>query len=459
MRFAELWIPSIAATFVLLFSTSEQMKAGTTVAQPAQPNVILILADDLAPGDLQGGGGSETRTPNLDRLATQSVQFNQAYSASCVCAPARAALLTGRYPHRTGVVTLNQNKYPVMTRLRSDETTIADIMRSAGYATGLIGKWHTGRGEGYHPLDRGFGEFEGFDGSTEVGYFRYRFDVNRNVTTVTDRYLTEDLTDRAINFVRRNRDRAFFLHLAHYSPHRPLEAPAEIISKYCDQGFDESTAIIYAMIEVMDRGIGELLHELDTLNLAKNTIVVFASDNGPDPLTGERFNQNLRGTKYQIYEGGIRVPLFVRWAETLMPGKRDQSVHFVDLLPTLLELADIKLEASNVLDGESFARVLRDPSVQFVPARFWQWNRGRPNYTHNAAMRDGRFKLVRPYVTRGSKLTDSKLSEVLYDLEDDPTESRDVAGQYPELAKQMSVELQQWTESVERDRSRAPASE
>lgn len=441
-----LWV-TVAAAWTSIGAASDSVSV--------QPNVILILADDLAIGDLNGGDGSPTRTPNLDQFAKESVRFTQAYSASCVCAPARAALLTGRYPHRTGVVTLNMNKYPKMTRLRRDESTIADMLRAVGYTTGMIGKWHTGRGEGYHPMDRGFDEFEGFDGSIDVGYFKYPFTEQREVTTVEGQYLTDDLTDRAIKFVRRHQAKPFFLHLAHYAPHRPLEAPPEIIARYQKQGFDESTATIYAMIEVMDRGIGELLAEVDRLKLSEKTIVIFASDNGPDPLTGERFNHGLRGTKYQVNEGGIRVPLFVRWPKHQQPGERNQVVSFVDILPTILDLCDKGPLPGNSLDGESFADVLQDPSAEFSPVRFWQWNRGKPNYSHNAAMRDGRFKLVRPYVTRGSKVKDSKLSPVLFDLEKDQQESKDVAADFPDVVRRMTKTLQEWSNSVENDRVRS----
>lgn len=423
-------------------------------ATSRRPNVIVILADDLAVGDLAGGDGSPTRTPNLDRFASESIQFSQAYSGSCVCAPARAALLTGRYPHRTGVVTLNMNKYPEMTRLRRDETTIADVLKDAGYATGLVGKWHTGRGDGFHPLDRGFDEFEGFFGSDDVGYFRYPFSEQRQISDVDESYLTDDLNRRAIEFVRRHHEHPFFLHLAHYAPHRPLEAPPEVIARYREQGFDESTATIYAMIEVMDRGIGELLAEIDDLGLSEDTIVLFASDNGPDPLTGERFNRELRGTKYQVNEGGIRVPLFVRWSKRLAPGQRDQMVTFVDLMPTILDLCRVDVSMLNRLDGESFVPVLKDASIAHSTMRFWQWNRASPNYTHNAAVRHGRYKLVRPYVTRGAKLKDSTEPSVLFDLQNDPTESRDVSKQYPDVAERMSRELERWSASVETDRRR-----
>jgi arylsulfatase A-like enzyme len=452
--FLILWV---AVSLQTLPEAGSQVCAKEAGAYADRPNIILILADDLAPGDLGAGDGNLARTPNLDRLADQSVRFSQAYSASCVCAPARAALLTGRYPQRAGVVTLNMNRFPRLTRLRRDESTIANVMQEAGYTTGLIGKWHVGRGKGYHPLQRGFSEFEGFDGSQSLSYFDYLLDVNRTIKRVDSDYLTANLSNRAIEFVRRHREHPFFLHLAHYAPHRPLEAPAETIRHYRDLGCDQSTATIYAMIEVMDRGIGELLEELDELKLADNTIVLFASDNGPDPLTGQRFNRNLRGTKYQVYEGGIRVPLFVRWPGELQPGDRTQLVHFVDLVPTLLDLCGIDETPINPFDGESFAMVLRDAAARFSPTRYWHWNRGVPNYTHNAAIRQGPLKLVRPYITRSIELEDSTLPPMLYDLASDPTESKDIANERPDVVERMNSQLQQWADAVEKDRVRPTA--
>lgn len=418
-----------------------------------QPNVILILADDFAIGDLGTFSDGVSRTPHLDRLAEDSVRFQQAYSASCVCAPARAAILTGRYPHRTGVVTLNMNRYPDLTRLRNDEVTIADVLRANGYTTGLIGKWHCGVGAGHHPIDRGFDEFEGFSGSQELSYFRYLLDVNRQQTRVDGKYLTDDLSQRAIEFIRRHRDRPFFLHLAHYAPHRPLEAPADIVEAYLERGLDRSTATIYAMNQVMDRGIGELLAELNRLELAQQTVVIFASDNGPDPLTGTRPNQDLRGTKYQVYEGGIRVPLFVR-APGIAPGDCPRVVHFVDIFPTIIDLCNARYEVKQPLDGRSF-RPLLDKNSEFLDApRFWQWNRGIPNYTHNAAMRDGPWKLVRPYVTRNANPENSGHRAVLYNLAETPDETIDQAEHHPKRVSEMLMALEEWSRDVETNRTR-----
>lgn len=423
-------------------------------ASDERPNIVLILADDLALGDLASRNGGISRTPNLERLQSESVRLTQAYSASCVCAPARAALLTGRYPHRTGVVTLNMNRYPDLTRLKRDETTIADVLGANGYATGLIGKWHCGHGSEYHPLKRGFQEFEGFSGSQDLSYFRYTLDVGGREVLVDDQYLTEDLTRRAIAFVRRHAERPFFLHLAHYAPHRPLEAPADLIQFYRNRGLDESTATIYAMIEVLDRGIGELLQELERRNLSRRTLVIFASDNGPDPIPGQRFNEMRRGMKYEIYEGGIRVPLFVRWAGKLKPEERSQIAHFIDLFPTLIDVCGIDHRPGLPIDGVSLRDVLFDDAQLASRQLFWQWNRGTPNYTHNAAVRDGQWKLVRPYVTRNIPKQDSQERSVLFDITQSPLESDDAASNHADRTITLQQALTEWAHSVERSRNR-----
>lgn len=446
--------------FVIFSLWAGFAKADETQDKPRsnqRPNVILILADDMAVGDFASRNNEQSKTPHLDRLAKQSVWLNQAYSASCVCAPARAALLTGRYPHRTGVVTLNMNRYPKLTRLKHEETTIAEVLNANGYVTGLVGKWHCGTGEGYSPLDHGFDEFEGFSGSQDLSYFKYRLSVNRKAIDVDDQYLTDDLSQRAIEFVRRHRKKPFFLHLAHYAPHRPLEAPAETVASYRKKGLDESTATIYTMIEIMDRGIGRLMDELERLSLSKQTIVIFASDNGPDPLTGTRFNGKLRGMKYEIYEGGIRVPMMIRWTDRFVPRSIDTIIHFVDIFPTITELCQVKYQPRLPLDGRSFAAIPNRQAQRLTQQpQYWQWNRGVPNYSHNAAIRQGNWKLVRPFVTRRFNPKDSEERPVLFNLADDPAEKNDLAGQHPERVARMNRLLTDWSQSVERDRVRQP---
>ncbi len=442
----------------LLLGLGLAAKAATVLppAPERPPNVIFILADDLAIGDLASRNGGRSRTPNLDRLIAEGVWCNAAYSASAVCAPARAALLTGRYPHRTGVVSLDLNQEPELTRLHRDEVTIADVFAASGYRTGLIGKWHVGRGAEWHPSRRGFAEAEFFSGSEpKMTYFEYPLEVQGGRGEVRGQYLTDDLSARAVAFVRRHRDRPFFLHLAHYAPHRPLGAPPEIVDRYRQRGVEGNTAIIYAMVEVMDRGIGELLAELDRLDLRRDTLVIFASDNGPDPIPGPRFNVGLRGTKYEIHEGGIRVPLVFNWPGRLTPGTRSARVHFVDLFPTLVELCRLQVPAkARPRDGVSLAPVLAGERDSVDAVRFWQWNRATPDYTHNAAMRDGDWKLVRPYVTRNVPKGSSAEPPVLYNLRTDPQETTDVAAQHPERFARMQAALAEWSRAVEAERVR-----
>jgi len=436
-----------------------------SLCEPAEsiirPNVILILADDMALGDLASLNGGISRTPNLDRLKSESVWFSQARSASPVCAPARAALLTGRYPHRTGVVSLNMEKHPEFTRLHADERTVADRFRDNGYVTGMIGKWHLGIGDGYHPLDRGFDECAAFLGHLYApSYFDFTLDLQSETTKFPEgRYLTEELSDRAIDFIRRQNknQKPFFLHLAHYAPHRPIEAPAERIKPYSDAGLDAETATIYAMIEIMDDGIGALLGELDKLEVSEHTIVLFASDNGPDPMAGpERFNLGLRGTKYMVNEGGIRVPFMVRWPAKITPDERSDTVHFTDVLPTLIELCELKTEAGLPLDGVSFAAALKGGQISLPGQRFWQWNRAGPRYSHNAAVCEGNWKLVRPFVTKNYPEADSDRPAQLYDLSIDPGESDDRASRQPDRTARLNRALEDWCRQIEADRMRVP---
>ncbi|MCC6683312.1 MAG: arylsulfatase [Phycisphaeraceae bacterium] len=421
--------------------------------QQVKPNVLLILADDMAFGDLSRINGGITRTPRLDQLAQQSIRLTRGYSASAVCAPARAAMLTGRYPHRTGVIALNKNTG--LTRLRLDETTIADVFAANGYATGMVGKWHCGDGPDHHPLRRGFQEFCGFTEDINIqSYFNYDLFIGDQIQHFDDRYLTDHFTDLAIDYLSRHRDQPFFLHLAHYAPHRPLNAPQELVDFYKDKGFDENIATIYAMIDVLDRGIGRVLDVLDNLGLADNTIVIFTSDNGPDPIPGERFNCDLRGTKYTIHEGGIHVPMIIRWPGHLQPADNDTLVSFIDFLPTLTAACGINLPESLDFNGRNVLDALASGDTAPDPVRFWQWNRGQPIYSHNAAMRDGDWKLVRPFVSRNVVTEESDLPPMLFNLRDDPGENNDLAEQNPQRVADMNAALTAWTQSIERDRTR-----
>jgi arylsulfatase A len=421
--------------------------------QSERPNVILIVADDMGVGDLASSNGGKSRTPTLDTFFNQGVSFTQAYSASSVCAPARAALLTGCYPHSTGVVTLNMNRFPSLTSLYKTRTTLADLFHTNEYATALVGKWHLGNGADYHPMRRGFESFVGFKDADVTTYYDYNLDVNGKYQHMQGVYLTDVLTDHAIDFIKEKKDSPFFLKLAYYSPHRPLGAPEDVINYYLQQGFDENTAKIYAMIEIMDKGIGKLLEELDKQGIMEQTIVIFTSDNGPDPLTGTRFNSNLKGTKYTVYEGGIRVPLAFAWKGRFATTTRAELIHFIDLVPTLVELCGLEVPDSVRFDGISIAKILLEEADDYQqPVRYWQWNRGVPDYTHNAAMREGDWKLVRPFVTRHVPEGESSLPPVLYNLKMNPTETTDYANEFPDEYLRMSVLLEDWCRQMEFER-------
>lgn len=419
-----------------------------------KPNVILIMADDMGIGDLSSLNNGLNNTPSLNTLKNESLFFKNAYSSSTVCAPARAALLTGMYPHRTGVVSLNSEKYPKLTRIKKQIPTLANAFKQNGYKTGLIGKWHTGVGEDYHPLKRGFDIFEGFVQAKQIPtYFDYTLESNGSLVHQTNKYLTRDLSERAINFIQKNKEHPFFLHLAHYAPHRPIGAPDAYVEKYKQKGFDTETATVYAMIEIIDETVGELLLELKRLNLEENTIVIFTSDNGPDPMVQKRFNLNLKGSKYTVYEGGIQVPFMMKWKNHLVPKETDKIITFIDVLPTLVNMCDLKFSTPFGLDGSSFL----NQKLNLNPTKkhkefYWQWNRYLPNYKFNAAVQLDEWKLVRPFTTKEIPKPNTALPAVLYHLKTDPKEQFDVAEKYPKKVKKLTKLLDRWTQKIEKDR-------
>jgi len=457
---------------------------------PDRPNILLILVDDMGYGDFGIYNQGLNETPALDALALESLCFTQHYSASCVCAPARAALLTGRYPHRTGAIDTLEGRG--LDRLALDEITLADVLRGAGYATGLIGKWHLGALDArYHPNARGFDEFVGFRGGWQ-DYYDWHLDVNGRAYHSDGRYLTDVFTEEAVAFVRRHRNEPFFLHLTYNAPHFPLQAPEADVAPFAERGlFNEGVSTLYGMLRAMDRGVGRLLTELDALGLADNTIVLFTSDNGPQ-FGGQgarcttRFNCGFNGAKGHVYEGGIRVPALLRWPAGLSAqGPFDGLVHLTDWFPTLLDAAGLCAPAGRHIDGVSILPVLRGEPPAEEPRRFWQWNRYTPVVTSNAAMRDGPWKLVRPRIAetmfvapedlamdRALKYEPGRYTDIrrtpeperavppppppeLYNICVDPLEQHNLAGHEPERVQRMLGELETWFEDVETERRRA----
>ena len=322
----------------------------------ARPNIVLIVADDMGYGDFGCFNYGASKTPVLDHLVSEGMCLTQHYSASPVCAPARASLLTGRYPHRTGAIDTLETRG--LDRLALRERTIADLLRHAGYVTGLIGKWHNGAFDHrYHPNRRGFDEFAGFCGGWQP-YWKWQLDRNGSFSRGDGRYLTDVFTDEAIDFVRRHRGERFFLYLAYNAPHFPFEARDDDLALFDATGnFTPAVRRIYAMIRCMDRGIGRVLEELDRGGIAENTIVLFTSDNGPQfggkgEMCSDRFNCGFAGSKLLVYEGGIRLPMVIRWPAGI-EGRRQlhEMVHLTDWLPTLLASREVSRRAICKLDG------------------------------------------------------------------------------------------------------------
>ncbi len=472
---------------------------------PARPpNVILIVADDMGYGDFGCFNDAAVSTPHLDRLVAEGTCFRQHYSASPICAPARAALLTGRYPHRTGAVT--QHEIHGLDRIALRERTIADAFGAAGYRTALVGKWHNGTFDArFEPNARGFDEFTGFCGGW-TDYYRYFLRRNQSVSASAGTYLTDLLTDEAVGFIRRQRSSPFFLYLPYNAPHSPFQAPAALVAPYLERGLSRIVATTYAMIERMDRGIGRVLDELDDLGLSENTIVAFTSDNGPaffnppymleegEPTFNERFNAGLRGSKGWIYDGGIRVPMLLRRRGFVPPGQfEDTLAHFTDWLPTLLSMAGVGRDAGEPLDGHDLSPLLEGRALSRQPRQYWQWNFYWPDIGTNAAMRDGDWKLVRP-MARGTRFFRDQLcvsaedrartaafveadikhkedprairrvlpvprlkrqrpeAPQLFDLASDPGERTDLADEHPRRVRRMLARLETWFERVEADR-------
>ncbi len=458
-------------------------------SKPARPNIILIVADDMGYGDFGAFNDGLSDTPALDGLMREGITLRQHYSASPVCAPARAGLMTGRYPHRTGAIDTYEGRG--VDRLALRELTMADMFNSAGYATGLVGKWHLGALDTrYHPNARGFDEFAGFRGGWQ-DYYQWRLDRNGSFEKADGRYLTDVFTEEATAFIGRHADEPFFLNVTYNAPHFPLQAPDDVVAPYLeDERFGKGPAYIYAMNRRMDSGVADILAALSKHGIEDNTIVMFTSDNGPQ-LSGDwdwdttRFNCGFNGAKTFVYEGGIRVPMVLRWPDGGLSGggSIDDMLHFTDWFPTLIGTAGVDVPTDRTIDGRDVMPLLRGETADLATQRFWQWNRYTPLVTANAANRDGAWKLLRPKIDeafavqaedgeqdRGLKYepeTHTELSPVpepersvpdpgpalLFNIDDDPLETRDLAAEEPARASRMLADLETWFAEVEAERA------
>lgn len=452
----------------------------------ARPNIIVILADDQGYGDMGIYGNSIIQTPNLDRLAHGGVRLSQHYSASPMCAPARASLLTGRYNHRTGAIDVPSNRG--LDRISLRESTIADVFKSTGYTTGMVGKWHNGIFDmKYHPNSRGFDEFVGFLNGG-MWYWNWILDYNGTPHRSDGRYLTDVFTDEAVDFIYRYRHKAFFLYIAYNTPHLPLEAPEADFKAFAETGILNNTvSAIYAMIRRMDWGIGRIIDSLERYGLYNNTLILFTSDNGPvlaNCSEGDfrRYNGPFRGQKGDVLEGGIRVPAILHWPAGLQEEQElHQMIHFTDWFSTLLAAAGIKVPSGLELDGTNILPILQGEPGKVKTKRYWQWNYYQPVPCCNAAMRDGKWKLYWPKIPEAMvklpidgewyyRLFDephfpmgvdtvpvkrelsAQRQPELYDIENDPYETNDLSRKYPNRLAKMKREIENWFEAIEKER-------
>ena len=443
---------------------------GRTAARAARsrpPNVLFILIDDMGWRDVGFMGSRYYETPNIDHLAAQGMVFTSAYANAPNCAPTRACLMSGQYGPRHGVYTVSTSErgpaagrklipIPNRTTLPAETVTLAESLKRAGYTSASMGKWHLGADPELGPVGQGFDvNVAGNTAGSPRGYFSpYR---NKNLPDgPKGEYLTDRLTEEALKFIEANRARPFFLYLPHYAVHTPIQAKKALTEKYekKEPSGGQGNPKYAAMIESVDQGVGRLLAKLDELDLTKDTVVIFFSDNGGVGgyrelgISGGEITSNrpLKGGKGMLYEGGIREPMTVRWPGNVRPGSRcDEPVIGLDFYPTLLAIAGIEKQPGQVLDGESLVPLLTGTAALKRDAIFWhfpaylQGSRGTWRTTPAGAIRQGDFKLIEFF-------EDSSLE--LYNLKDDIGEAKDLAKTMPDKTRSLHQRLLAWRKSV-----------
>ena len=418
--------------------------AGPTFVSAAEtrPNVVLLYADDLGWGDVGFNGRTEWATPNLDRLGARGTIFKRFYTAAVVCAPSRGAMLTGRYTIHNGV---SRNDADLPRR----EVTIAEALKARGFATALFGKWHhgqppAGQSTYTHPMDQGFDEFFGFTDARDAWEkFPKTLWHGRKQKPVSGH--SDDLfTDHAVDFLKRHKDKPFFLYVPYINSHFNIEAPADELALHKGK-FPEAdpakplNATYAAMVTRLDKNVGRVLAALDELGLTDHTLVIFTSDHGATFEVGNQGTSNFhdsnrpfRGQKRTLWEGGIRVPAIACWPGRIPTGVvSNEVVHMTDLMPTILAALGESPDPAWHVDGQNLWPVWTGKSPAPERTLFWEWRSEGSNQL--AAMR-GRYKLV---ITQGGK-------PELFDVEADPAERRNATAEHPELAKRLQNELNSW---------------
>lgn len=440
-----------------LFGRSS-LEAITRPPEEQRPNFVFILIDDLGWTDLGCYGSAFYETPNIDKLTSQGIKFTDAYAACTVCSPSRAAILTGKYParlHLTDWITGHKRPWaklriPDWTMcLPLEEVTIAEALKPVGYTSAHIGKWHLTNKQDtkelYYPKNQGFNLNIGgsYWGQPIHGYFS-PYNMPHLKNGPGGEYLTDRLTDEAVKFIEKNRDDPFFLYFAHYAVHTPLQAKKELIEKYKAKIKPEqaqNNPVYAAMIESVDESVGRIMKKLEELKIVDRTVIFFTSDNGGLIGGKNRVTSNapLRAGKGSAYEGGVRVPLIVRWPGVVKPGSVcDVPVIGVDFYPTILEVADVKF--THAVDGVSLVPLLKQTSGLERNTIYWHYPHYHPGgATPYSALRRRDLRLIEFY-------EDGHLEE--YNLKEDIGERNNLANRMPEKAEELRKELDYWLKSV-----------
>jgi len=392
-----------------------------------RPNIVLILADDLGYGDLPCYGATDTLTPNIDRLAREGMRFTDAYACAPLCSPARAGLLTGRYPARFGFEFNPFRRQKGPWGLPDSERLVSEDLKAADYATALVGKWHLGPGENQHPMKRGFDEFFGFIGGKHRYLAEEKKDPNgpilRGTSEVNEKeYLTEAFTREAVAFIERNRRRPFFLYLAPNAVHVPLQKPPEKYMARVAGIADEKRRIFAGVLAGLDDLVGTVREKLKDLELLENTLLIFMSDNGAPPGPGK--NGPLRGVKTDLYEGGIRVPMIANWPGKIAAGVDRRLASIIDFYPTFLNVTGA--QRAGDLPSLEGCDIFSDQKHE---ALFWR-------YGPEKAARKENWKWVS--VKKGA--------EQLFDLSADVAEKNDRAAREPHRVKELAELWKKWDE-------------
>lgn len=405
-----------------------------------RPNIVLIMADDLGYGGLSCYGNSVLSTPHIDSLAANGIRFTDFHANGSVCSPTRAALLTGKYQQKVGMEGVIYVKGPTrQVGLDPGETTMADLLKDAGYSTGIMGKWHLGYDTVFNPLNFGFDEFHGYVSGNIDFHSHYDnagiYDWWHNRNTIReDGYVTDLITQHSVDFITAHKDDPFFLYVPHEAPHVPFQGRTDTAYRYPNRTFtyhgpvkDQARAYV-DMVEAMDDGIGSIMQSLRQHNLEEKTLVIFISDNGAEPFG---HNGPLNGAKISLLEGGHRVPAIAYWKGRIAPGMTDATSMSMDWLPTFLSLAEISQADDPQLDGQDLSAVLLEQAN--LPRRYLFWR-----YRSQKACRQDQFKLL---IT--------KQDTQLFNLQKDLAEQFDISTNHPDQVKSLAAALADWENDIQ----------